>query len=188
MRGRRDRDAVGGRFPAAELPAPAEGVERVVVGEGDARDEAEQRPRPRRSPIECAQAPAQSLDRCPSRGGRYPLRGASSRSRGPDRLSRRCPQSSSQPSRSDPSTAVTGPAASPTSWARSRSCGRCATPWSGKRSTTPISSWARAGTGKTSMAKILAACLNCEQGPTIEPCGQLRFVSRSIAAARPPSM
>jgi DNA polymerase-3 subunit gamma/tau len=28
------------------------------------------------------------------------------------------------------------------------------------------------GTGKTSMAKILAACLNCEQGPTVEPCGQ----------------
>ncbi|MDQ6835174.1 MAG: DNA polymerase III subunit gamma/tau [Actinomycetota bacterium] len=27
------------------------------------------------------------------------------------------------------------------------------------------------GTGKTSTAKILAACLNCEQGPTIEPCG-----------------
>jgi DNA polymerase III subunit gamma/tau len=27
------------------------------------------------------------------------------------------------------------------------------------------------GTGKTSMAKILAACLNCEQGPTAEPCG-----------------
>ncbi len=27
------------------------------------------------------------------------------------------------------------------------------------------------GTGKTSMAKILAACLNCEQGPTITPCG-----------------
>ncbi|MEY2515661.1 MAG: polymerase subunit gamma/tau [bacterium] len=27
------------------------------------------------------------------------------------------------------------------------------------------------GTGKTSMAKILAACLNCEQGPTIQPCG-----------------
>jgi DNA polymerase-3 subunit gamma/tau len=26
------------------------------------------------------------------------------------------------------------------------------------------------GTGKTSMAKILAACLNCERGPTIEPC------------------
>ena len=27
------------------------------------------------------------------------------------------------------------------------------------------------GTGKTSMAKILAASLNCEQGPTISPCG-----------------
>ena len=27
------------------------------------------------------------------------------------------------------------------------------------------------GTGKTSMAKILAACLNCEQGPTTRPCG-----------------
>jgi DNA polymerase III subunit gamma/tau len=27
------------------------------------------------------------------------------------------------------------------------------------------------GTGKTSTAKILAACLNCEQGPTTEPCG-----------------
>jgi DNA polymerase-3 subunit gamma/tau len=28
------------------------------------------------------------------------------------------------------------------------------------------------GTGKTSTAKILAACLNCENGPTIEPCGR----------------
>src|SRR5919201_319632 len=27
------------------------------------------------------------------------------------------------------------------------------------------------GTGKTSMAKMLAACLNCERGPTTEPCG-----------------
>jgi DNA polymerase III subunit gamma/tau len=27
------------------------------------------------------------------------------------------------------------------------------------------------GTGKTSMAKILAACLNCVKGPTVEPCG-----------------
>ena len=26
------------------------------------------------------------------------------------------------------------------------------------------------GTGKTSMAKILAACLNCVRGPTVEPC------------------
>src|SRR5918999_5917962 len=28
------------------------------------------------------------------------------------------------------------------------------------------------GTGKTSMAKILARCLNCERGPTTEPCGK----------------
>jgi DNA polymerase-3 subunit gamma/tau len=28
------------------------------------------------------------------------------------------------------------------------------------------------GTGKTSMAKILAACLNCERGPTSDPCGK----------------
>ncbi len=28
------------------------------------------------------------------------------------------------------------------------------------------------GTGKTSMAKILAACLNCIHGPTAEPCGK----------------
>ena len=34
------------------------------------------------------------------------------------------------------------------------------------------------GTGKTSMAKMLAACMNCEHGPTVEPCGQLRVVRR----------
>ena len=28
------------------------------------------------------------------------------------------------------------------------------------------------GTGKTSMAKILAACMNCGQGPTVTPCGE----------------
>src|SRR3989442_4467272 len=38
------------------------------------------------------------------------------------------------------------------------------------------------GTGKTSMAKILAACLNCEQGPTTEPCGSCESC-RAIAAA-----
>jgi DNA polymerase-3 subunit gamma/tau len=39
------------------------------------------------------------------------------------------------------------------------------------------------GTGKTSMAKILAACLNCEHGPTTEPCGECESC-RAIAAAR----
>ncbi len=28
------------------------------------------------------------------------------------------------------------------------------------------------GTGKTSLSKILAACLDCEHGPTVTPCGQ----------------
>jgi DNA polymerase-3 subunit gamma/tau len=38
------------------------------------------------------------------------------------------------------------------------------------------------GTGKTSMAKILAACLNCENGPTVEPCGRCESCL-SIASA-----
>jgi len=38
------------------------------------------------------------------------------------------------------------------------------------------------GTGKTSMAKILAACLNCGGGPTIEPCGECESCV-SIASA-----
>ncbi len=38
------------------------------------------------------------------------------------------------------------------------------------------------GTGKTSMAKILAACLNCDRGPTVEPCGVCESCV-SIAAA-----
>jgi DNA polymerase-3 subunit gamma/tau len=38
------------------------------------------------------------------------------------------------------------------------------------------------GTGKTSMAKILASCLNCERGPTVDPCGQCDSC-RSIANA-----
>jgi DNA polymerase-3 subunit gamma/tau len=38
------------------------------------------------------------------------------------------------------------------------------------------------GTGKTSMAKMLAACLNCVNGPTVEPCGVCESCV-SIAAA-----
>jgi DNA polymerase III subunit gamma/tau len=38
------------------------------------------------------------------------------------------------------------------------------------------------GTGKTSMAKILAACLNCQDAPTITPCGTCDSC-RSIASA-----
>jgi DNA polymerase III subunit gamma/tau len=38
------------------------------------------------------------------------------------------------------------------------------------------------GTGKTSTAKILASCLNCESGPTVDPCGACDSC-RSIAGA-----
>ncbi len=38
------------------------------------------------------------------------------------------------------------------------------------------------GTGKTSMAKILAASLNCVHGPTVSPCGECESC-RAIAAA-----
>ncbi len=41
------------------------------------------------------------------------------------------------------------------------------------------------GTGKTSMAKILAACLNCERAPTVEPCGEC---TACIAIARANSL
>src|SRR5262245_36693094 len=41
------------------------------------------------------------------------------------------------------------------------------------------------GTGKTSMAKILAACLNCEHGPTTEPCG---VCESCVAIANAPSL
>lgn len=36
------------------------------------------------------------------------------------------------------------------------------------------------GTGKTSMARILAKALNCEQGPTVEPCGQCGNCQRIV--------
>ncbi len=39
------------------------------------------------------------------------------------------------------------------------------------------------GTGKTSMAKILARCLNCERGPTTEPCGECESCRAITASA-----
>ena len=41
-----------------------------------------------------------------------------------------------------------------------RTASRTATSFSGQR-----------GTGKTTVARIVARCVNCEQGPTAHPCG-----------------
>ena len=69
-------------------------------------------------------------------------------------------------------TASTGPRPSPRSSARSTSPSRCA--GAAERPgqpRVPVQSGPR-GCGKTSSARILARSLNCEQGPTPEPCGE----------------
>jgi DNA polymerase III subunit gamma/tau len=39
------------------------------------------------------------------------------------------------------------------------------------------------GTGKTTIARILARCLNCIQGPTATPCGECASCRKSPPAA-----
>ena len=41
------------------------------------------------------------------------------------------------------------------------------------------------GIGKTTMARILARCLNCEQGPTAEPCGVCSQCLATLAGSNP---
>ena len=70
------------------------------------------------------------------------------------------------------STASTGRAPSPRSSGRSTSPSRCRRRCAAGGSTTPTSSPARAAAARPSSARILARSLNCEQGPTPEPCGE----------------
>jgi DNA polymerase-3 subunit gamma/tau len=59
-----------------------------------------------------------------------------------------------------------------TPWsARSTSSRRCATRWTVTVCTMPTCSPVPEGVGKTTIARILARCLNCEQGVTATPCG-----------------
>ena len=74
------------------------------------------------------------------------------------------------------STAATAPARSPTSSARSTSCARSRNAVEqGKVHHAYLFVGSR-GTGKTSMAKILAACLNCVNGPDRRARAGLRLV------------
>ena len=80
VRRRRDRDVVGRRFAARELPAPGERVQRVVVGEADAGDQAQQH-RPGDDRGQRCETLDARLDRGCHERGRYPL-GALGRGRG----------------------------------------------------------------------------------------------------------
>ena len=64
------------------------------------------------------------------------------------------------------------PRTSPRSSGRSTSPSRCRRRCAAGGSTTPTCSPARAAAARPRSARILARSLNCEQGPTPEPCGE----------------
>ena len=178
-----DGHVVGGRAAARELPAPGERVERVVVCEADTGDHAQherahgdRQRRPRRSPLERLGG---ALDGGAHGHGRYPLGRAVEPARRPWVDSgERCPEQQpqdQQPSlyrRHRPRTFAEVVGQEPVVRTLRNAVER------GKVHHAYLFVGSR-GTGKTSMAKILAACLNCDQNPThptsdypmIEPCG-----------------
>ena len=71
-----------------------------------------------------------------------------------------------------------------TSSASAASPRRCATPSARSGSRSRSSSPGPRGVGKTTTARILARALNCEQGPTADPCGDLRRLRRDRRQGR----
>ena len=176
------------RAAARELPAPGERVEGVVVGKADTAEDAQHeragRDRQRGAEREAPRGVARS--RAAGRHERARIPGRARRraswaprparaTRGPRaRLRRRC-----RSQRASPPAQLAAVAVSQAPPAHVRRGGR---PGAGRAHAAQRGASGQVhhaylfvgprGTGKTSMAKILAACLNCERGPTIEPCGQ----------------
>ena len=163
VRRRRQRDAVVGQPAVGEVAAPDQRVGRVVVGEAAAHH------RPRGEPAgPCEQREPDPLRDLRHARGRYPVPSPAPHPTEPGRRSRLVrsvpPASASLYRRHRPRTFadVVGQEHVVRTLRNAVEQGKVhhAYLFVGSR-----------GTGKTSMAKILAACLNCVNGPTIEPCG-----------------
>ncbi|HXN37513.1 MAG TPA: DNA polymerase III subunit gamma/tau, partial [Solirubrobacteraceae bacterium] len=190
MRRGRDGYAVGRRGAAGELPTPGKRIEGVVVGERDAADEAQQD-----GDGDDGGQRAKAPEGGDHGGGRYPLDGACETAgralaAGPARMARRR-AGVGRLRRTVPAEQHTQDEQSPQPPQQLRSLYRRHRPRTfaevvgqepvvrtlrnaverGKVHHAYLFVGSR-GTGKTSMAKILAACLNCERGPTVEPCGE----------------
>ena len=86
-----------------------------------------------------------------------------------------------------PCTAPTDRRSSTTSSARTMSPARCGGPWRTTGCTTPTCSPAPAAAARRPRARILARSLNCEQGPTPDPCGVCQSCT-DLAANGPGSL
>src|SRR4029077_15281516 len=180
--------------PSGQLLPPHEGVEGVVVGEAYAGDEAQEE-----SPEEHGQRREEALDTRGHLRGRYPARRWDGALKRWDAAGERWDSAGEALgcSRVDSSAVSAEPEQQRSLYRRHRP--RTFADVVGQESVVRTLRNAvergrvhhaylfvgSRGTGKTSMAKILAACLNCERGPTIEPCGECESCRRIMAAAAP---
>ncbi len=184
---------------ARELLAPDERVERVVVGEADAGDEAQED-----GPEEHGERREKALQTRGHGGGRYPAGRWDGAVRAPERPRRRAAMGhlrgagelrrGAGNARVDSSEVSVEPEQQRSLYRRHRP--RTFADVVGQEAVVRTLRNAvergrvhhaylfvgSRGTGKTSMAKILAACLNCERGPTIEPCGECESCRRIMNA------